>query len=80
MRAIDRLAQKRARRIMEDDPRWNPRTMGNLMGSLPGSDIRKRSDARSVNPRMGGYPSKSGYAIPYADDTTRSPYKRGRRK
>lgn len=37
------------------------------------------SDARSGNPTMGKYKGKSGYAIPYSDDTNRSPYKRGNR-
>jgi hypothetical protein len=51
---------------------------------LYGSFIKKRkpgevSDVRSSNPKMGKYKSKSGYAIPYANDTDRSPYKRGPR-
>lgn len=37
------------------------------------------SDVRSSNPKMGKYKSKSGYAIPYENDTNKSPYKRGNR-
>lgn len=37
------------------------------------------SDVRSKNPKMGGHKSKSGYAIPYDQDTSKSPYKRGNR-
>jgi hypothetical protein len=37
------------------------------------------SDVRSGNPRMGKYAGKAGYAIPYSDDTSRSPYKPGAR-
>jgi hypothetical protein len=37
------------------------------------------SDARSGNPRMGKYKGKGGYAIPYSDESSRSPYKPGPR-
>lgn len=43
------------------------------------------SDVRSQNPGTKGvegaprYPSKAGYQIPYSQDTSRSPYKRGGR-
>jgi hypothetical protein len=37
------------------------------------------SDVRSSNPKMGKYKSKGGYAIPYENDTDKSPYKRGNR-
>jgi hypothetical protein len=38
-----------------------------------------RTDAQSGNPTMGGHRGKAGYAIPYQEDTSRSPYRRGRR-
>jgi hypothetical protein len=37
------------------------------------------TDATAGNPKMGKYPGKKGYAIPYSDDTNKSPYKRGNR-
>lgn len=39
----DRIKRGRGGRVMEDDPRWNPKTMGNRRSGGPTGNIERRT-------------------------------------